>query len=160
MLWNIIAWPVMAQDSLSNIKELETLLQQRKDRFEAYAQSADNRSGIFGNKTKKDLEQSREILLEIVKTDNVILTTLEKAIVQRGMAKADYSVNEMDYKQTIERLTAAADTLNTQLIAAKERNLAGENEVSEQRNISYLLLSITLIFAGVIVYLWRRPKAA
>src|SRR4051794_10858748 len=82
---------IFAQDSLSNISELEKLLKERKLRFDAYAESADQRSGIFGTKTKKDLEQSREILLQIVKTDNALLNALDHAIVRRGMAKADYS---------------------------------------------------------------------
>src|SRR6185436_7073698 len=87
-----------AQDSIGNIEELQKLLKERKDRFEAYATSADQRSGIFGNKTKKDLEKSREILFQIVKTDNNILTELDRAISHRGMAKADYSVDEAGYK--------------------------------------------------------------
>src|SRR6185295_18213620 len=80
-----------AQDSLGNITELQKLLKDRKNRFVAYATSADQRSGIFGNKTKKDLEKSREILFEIVKTDNTIFNELTRVISKRGMAKADYS---------------------------------------------------------------------
>src|SRR5438034_1347796 len=102
ILFNVNNLP--AQDSLSNIVELQHMLQQRKDQFQAYAEAADHRSGIFGMKTKKDLEQSREILLSIVNLDNRIMEKLNRVISARGMAKADYSTELLDDRQTIDRL--------------------------------------------------------
>jgi hypothetical protein len=148
-----------AQDSLGNITELQKLLKERKDRFEAYANSADERSGIFGNKTKKDLEKSREILLQIVKTDNNILLELDRAISHRGMAKADYSVDEASYKQTIDRLTQASDTLNSQLIAAKESNATIQKKLSTQQWMIYLSIAIIVVLFFVIIQSKRKQKS-
>ena len=145
-----------AQDSLGNITELQKLLKERKDRFEAYATSADKRSGIFGNKTKKDLEKSREILFQIVKTDNNILSELDRAISHRGMAKADYSVDEAGYKQTIDRLTQASDTLNSQLIAEKEINATMEKKMNIQQWMVYLQLALIVILILVIIQMRRK----
>ena len=146
-----------AQDSLGNITELQKLLKERKDRFEAYATSADQRSGIFGNKTKKDLEKSREILFQIVKTDNNILNELTRVISKRGMAKADYSYDESGYKQTIDQLTQAADTLNKQLVAVKEINAAMESKAHTQQWILYLLLGVIALLTIGIVLKGRKP---
>src|SRR5262245_16299247 len=90
-----------SQDSLSSISELQILLKQRKDHFQEYAAAADKRSGIFGTKTKKDLEQSREILLGIVTLDNRIMERLNSVIAARGMARADNSSQLMENQQTI-----------------------------------------------------------
>ena len=146
-----------AQDSLGSISELQRLLQQRKDRFQEYATAADQRSGIFGTKTKKDLEQSREILLQIVKTDNNILNALNQAIARRGMAKADYSYDQIENKETIDRLTQAADTLNKQLIAAREVNASLEKKAGTQRGVSYTLIGV-IIFLSISFLLGRRKN--
>jgi len=147
-----------AQDSLGNLTELQHLLQIRKDRFQEYATAADQRTGIFGTKTKKDLEQSREILLQIVKTDNNILNALNQAIVRRGMAKADYSYDEIQNSQTIERLTEAADTLNKQLITAREINDSLEKKTGMQSGINYILIGIIVFLS--ISFLWRATKSS
>ena len=145
-----------AQDSIGNIAELQKLLKERKDRFEAYATSADQRSGIFGNKTKKDLEKSREILFQIVKTDNTIFNELTRVISKRGMAKADYSYDEMAYKQTIDQLTLAADTLNKQLVAVKAINTSLENKADIQEWILYSLLGVIVLLTLGIVLKGRK----
>lgn len=147
-----------AQDSLGNITELKKLLQERKDRFSQYSEAAEMKSGIFGNITKKDLEHSRDILIEIVKTDNHLLTELDKAIEKRGIAKADYSFDEVAYKQTIENLANATDTLNVQLTAAKDLNKVVQSSLRKQQWISYVLLSIVGILLFVIFMIRRKRK--
>ena len=145
-----------AQDSLGNITELQRLLKERKDHFQEYSQAADQRSGIFGNKTKRDLEQSREILFNIVKTDNHILEELDRAISNRGMAKADYSFEETSYKQTIEQLSQATDTLNKQLEAQKQISASMQNKADSQRWILYVLAGIIGLLSVYIF--WSKAR--
>jgi hypothetical protein len=144
-----------AQDSLGDISELQKLLKDRKDRFEEYATSADKRSGIFGTKTKKDLEKSREILLEIVKTDNNIFNELNHVIVKRGMTKADYSYDQITDKQTIDRLAQAVDTLNKQLIVAKEINTSLQKKAGVQKVVFFLLIT-AIVLLLLLVLMTRR----
>jgi predicted ribosome quality control (RQC) complex YloA/Tae2 family protein len=157
ILFFLFAAPLIAQDSLGNIAELQKLLKDRKDRFEAYATSADQHSGIFGNKTKKDLEKSREILFQIVRTDNTIFDELTRVISKRGMAKADYSYDEVAYKQTIDQLTQATDTLNKQLAAVKEINAAMEKKANIQQWVLYSLLGAIVLLTLGIVLKTRKP---
>jgi hypothetical protein len=91
-----------------------------------------------------------------VKTDNNILTELDQAIIHRGMAKADYSVDEVGYKQTIDKLTHASDTLNSQLIAEKEINATMQKKLNTQHWIVYLELAIMAILSLVIIQIRRK----
>jgi len=147
---SVCAGQVYSQDSLGNLKELKQLLMQRKDQFDTYAKQADERSGIFGNKTKKDLEKSREILLQIVKIDNSIMDELNRAITNRGMAKADYSTDQLQYTTTIQQLTLAADTLEKQL------NIATEAKASLQKKITLQQWAIYFLCAAILIGLWQR----
>ncbi len=155
LLLSFLCPVVHSQDSLGNIIELQKLLKERKDKFEDYASSADKRSGIFKMKTKKDLEASREILLQIVKTDNHIFSALSSAISHRGMAKSDYSYDELNYKQTIDRLSLAADTLNKQLVAEKELHAANERKAGTLQWIVYVLAGIVVLLT-VAIFIRRR----
>jgi hypothetical protein len=151
----LIFFNVNAQDSLGSITELQRLLKERRDRFDAYATSADQKSGIFGNKTKKDLEESRTILLEIVKTDNQLLNELDRAISRRGIAKADYSVAEVGYRETIDRLSQAVDTLNKQLIAERELSASFQHKTESGQWFLYLLLAIIAVLVAILL---RRKR--
>jgi hypothetical protein len=145
-----------AQDSLNSITELQHLLQQRKDRFETYAEAADKRSGILGTKTKKDLEQSREVLLDIVNLDNRIMGELNRAISTRGIAKADYSNDLMDSRQTIQRLSAASDTLYKQLQVIKVENEELRKKTEQGKWITYLFLAWVILFG--LLFFFRRKR--
>ncbi|MFI5136133.1 MAG: hypothetical protein ACHQD9_09795 [Chitinophagales bacterium] len=147
---------LFAQDSLNNIIELQQLLKQRKDQFDSYAVAADQRSGIFGNKTKKDLEKSREILLGMVKIDNKIMDKLGQTISTRGMAKADYSVDEMGYQQRIKQLTLATDTLYKQLVTARENQSSLQKKITMQQVGLYFLGAMFTVL--LILFFVRRNQ--
>src|SRR4051812_44629981 len=68
----------MAQTGASDIDkaELKSLLEERQAKFNSYSASLEKRSGIFGNKTKNDIKKSSEVLIDLVKADNRIISTL------------------------------------------------------------------------------------
>src|SRR5690606_20082981 len=53
-------------------QKVNQLLDRRASRFGHFDESLKKRTGIFGMKTKKDMQASINILLEIVRTDNEI----------------------------------------------------------------------------------------
>ena len=138
-----------AQDSLGNIGELQKLMKQRQDQFEAYANAAEQRSGIFKNKTKKDLEESREILLQIVNIDNRIMSELNRVVSSRGLAKANYSFDVQQYTETISNLTAATDTLSRQLDILKHDHAGLEKKEYLQRWLMYIFAGTTLLLIAM-----------
>ena len=58
-------------------KKINLLLADRSSKFGQYDQSLSSRTGIFGLKTKKDMQRSIDILTEIVRTDNNIFVELK-----------------------------------------------------------------------------------
>jgi hypothetical protein len=58
-------------------KKINQLLDERSSRFGQYESSLGKRSGIFGLKTKKDMQFSNDILRQIVLTDNDIFSELK-----------------------------------------------------------------------------------
>jgi uncharacterized protein (DUF3084 family) len=57
--------------------KINNLLAERSARFGQYDKSLKQRSGIFGLKTKKDMQASNDILTQIVLTDNDIFSELK-----------------------------------------------------------------------------------
>jgi hypothetical protein len=157
-LFLLLCINLFAQDSLGNLKELQQLLQLRQQQFQSYAAAADQRSGIFGNKTKKDLEESREILLRIVEIDNRIMVELDQAIAERGMAKADFSADQMNYEKTIRQLTMAADTLEKQVGALRAEQGRRTKQWQNQKIISGLFGLLLGFGIGAWLLVGRRKK--
>jgi hypothetical protein len=73
--------------SASDKAMLQALLQERKDRFEKYTNSLGEKTGIFGGKTKKDLQSSQKILVEIVRLDNQLISILNRQLDDKEFQK-------------------------------------------------------------------------
>lgn len=139
--------------------KVNKLLEQRSLRFGQYDNSLGQRSGIFGMKTKKDMEVSNNILRQIVLTDNDIFSELkilldykdfEKNEVQ---AKAETIESRIDkFQQTITRLQQNNENLKLEA----EKNLQKANKL-----FNYLLVIIIALLLAVwyIIILKKLPKA-
>ncbi len=103
-----------AQDSTAYTlqrKKVNDLLDQRNAKFGQYEQSLASKTGIFGLKTKKDMQKSIDILSEIVITDNHVFKELKILMDYKDMEKtvSDTRVTESgerinNYMMTIARL--------------------------------------------------------
>ena len=79
-------------------KKINMMLEQRSQKFGQYDESLKKRTGIFGLQTKKDIRNSNEILMDIVKTDNDLY---EQIKVLLGM-------NTFQQKQALDKSAEAA----------------------------------------------------
>ena len=70
-------------------KRVNQLLADRSAKFGQYDQSLISRTGIFGLKTKKDIERSTDILTEIVRTDNDIFRELKVLLDYKDFEKTE-----------------------------------------------------------------------
>lgn len=134
------------------------LLTERSEKFDKYDSSLKRRTGIFGLKTKKDMQASNDILTEIVLTDNRIFTELKTLLDYKDFEKketenrAENSENRIKrYQLTITGLQQENDKIRT------------ENEMLNKKNSGlsvylYLLVLILLISAFYIYKLKILPK--
>lgn len=127
--------------------KVNKLLAERSNRFGQYDTSLGKRSGIFGMKTKKDMEASNNILRQIVLTDNDIFSELkilldykdfEKNQVQ---AKAVTIESRIDrYQETITRLQQNNENLKIE---------ANKSLLKADKLFNYLLIILIILLLAV-----------
>jgi chromosome segregation ATPase len=108
-------------------KKVNNLLSNRSSKFGQYDESLTKRTGIFGLKTKKDMQRSINILTEIVQTDNEIFKELkilldykdlEKSQVQTRATETESRINA--YMQTIKKLQQQNDKIKDEFAQVEE----------------------------------------
>lgn len=120
------------EDSTAYEKQRERvnkLLQQRSERFGAFDASLQARTGIFGLKTKKDMQASIDILKEIVLTDNYIFKETKALLDYKDIEKktvesraSESSERITGYINTISKLQRNQDSLKEELLVLKNRS--------------------------------------
>jgi hypothetical protein len=141
-------------DVLKDRKDLQNLLLERSQKFDTFTSSLEKRSGIFGNKTKKDIGRSNEVLIEIVKTDNRIISTLNRVIDFRNFEKTNMNYDVMQQNQNHDNLLHATDTLSKQVTALTAVNKSLKTKSQKLQWLSWLLF----ILSGVLGYMMFRKK--
>ncbi len=154
---------VAAQSSTSDTSGYEAqrqkvneLLQQRSARFGKFDESLKKRTGIFGLKTKKDMQASIDILKQIVLTDNDIFRETKILLDYKDFEKSQIALraNEFDgringYIKTISKLQREQERLTAEINALEKSN---------QRNQGLVVLfALAAVSAGVMLFL-RRQK--
>src|SRR5690606_38635822 len=118
------------------------LLNQRSARFGQFNQSLQSRTGIFGLKTKKDMQASIDILKEIVATDNHIFKETKVLLDYKDMEKTfiSYQAN-----QSAERINGYVNTISKQQkIQEQQSQQIKELQQKSDRYFVYLLLSLLI----------------
>jgi hypothetical protein len=156
------------QDSVKQKDEkrlLRSLLSERKERFAQYTEHLDDKSGFFGNQTKKDLREINEVLKDIVRTDNTIIIELERLLDQRKFEnfRSEYETKRAGHElvtlqEQNEKLIAQNDTLVKQL-----QMVQGTGQYAERRsNPIYIFCTFffgaILLFLGLLEYRKRRQR--
>lgn len=143
-------------------QKVNALLDQRQDRYGHYENSLKTRTGIFGLKTKRDMQSSINILLQIVEMDTeVFLETrklltfkdqmleyseFEKEKVQDLASEYDQRIN--GYISTISKLQQEQDRLREEINGLRSRNAYA--------NVFVFLALIVLLGSGM--WFWYRKK--
>jgi hypothetical protein len=152
-----VAHAQVTSDSLAyqaQRKRINSMLDQRKQKFGQYSQSLSMHTGIFGLQTKKDIRHSNDILNDIVKTDNDIFVqlkilleyrTFEQNQVQSHSSETDNA--NLGFMNTINKLRAQNEKLKKD----------AETTAEQQQKTSQTALAI---IAGliIIVLLLLRAK--
>jgi len=134
--------------------ELLQLLKQRKELFDKYNASLENKSGLFGNKTKNDLRDSQDKLMAVVAADNKIMNSLSRTLDYRNFEKQTMSYDVSNYEDRIRNISVLNDTLNKQYINCKTENKNLHSTVKRYHLYIASLIILILITGGA----WVRKS--
>src|SRR6185369_7534982 len=95
---------ILAQGTTEERKDLHDLIDIRRSKFESYSHSLEKKSGIFGNKTKRDMQLSNEVLSEIVETDNRIISLLNHVVNFRSYEKVNNTYDLIERNEQVQNL--------------------------------------------------------
>jgi len=133
--------------------KVNALLAERSAKFGQYDESLNQRTGIFGWQTRKDIKNSNEILRQVVLTDNNIFKELKVLMEykdlqnQQKVAVADHSQEKLDsYMRAIKKLQDQNELLKAQ---AKKNN---------QSLSTYIIIALILIMAGGFYFFNKELK--
>jgi len=129
-----------AQDTLAyeiQRQRVNSLLDQRSVRFGEFDQSLKARTGIFGLKTKKDMQASIDILKEIVATDNNIFKETKVLLEYKDMEKTFIS---FEAQQSTQRINGYINTIS-KLEKNQEQQAKKIRELQQTSN-RYLMASL------------------
>lgn len=155
--------PVSAQLALPDTSGYETqrqkvneLLRQRSARFGRFDESLKKRTGIFGLKTKKDMQASIDILKQIVLADNDIFRETKMLLDYKDFEKSQITdqATEFDgringYIKTISKLQREQEQLVADISKLEQSNRRSEGLL--------MLFGLTAVGIGTFLYL-RRQK--
>ncbi len=137
---------------------INKLLSERSEKFDQYDHSLRKRTGIFGLKTKKDMQASNDILTQIVITDNTIFKELKTLLDYKDFEKKETENRAETSEGRIERYQLTITGLQQE-----NDKVRAENELLNSKNASmsmylYLLVFILLIAMFYIYQLKILPK--
>lgn len=124
-------------------EKLNKLITERQTLHQEWQQSETQKSGIFGNRTKKDMVATNEWMKRIILKDNQIMQELEmlKKIetTEIGYEKDDYKFISQKQEQDIGKLKRALANKDEEIVNAKS-----DRRTYEWTTFVFFLLSIIL----------------
>ena len=137
-------------------QKVNQLLQQRSARFGQFDESLKKRTGIFGLKTKKDMQASIDILKQIVLTDNDVFRETKMLLDYKDFEKSQISqqADEFDgringYIKTISKLQREQERLSAEVDKLQKSNLRNQGLL--------VLFALAAIGMGAFLF-FRRQK--
>ena len=129
-------------------KKINLLLEDRSAKFSRYDNSLTKKSGIFGLKTKRDMQASNDILTQIVVTDNSIFSELKTLLDYK-----DFEKTEVEHRA--ETVEGRVDRFQTTITRLQQENEKLKVDLQKQigklnRMLIYLVSSILLLLIVVI----------
>lgn len=134
--------------------KVNSLLAERSSRFGQYDESLNQRTGIFGWQTKRDIKNSNEILRQVVLTDNNIFKELKVLMDYKDLQNQQKVAIADDSQERIENYMRTIKKLQDQNAQLKEdSNHTGKN-IS-----NYIVAFLILIMAGGFYFFNKKIKS-
>jgi hypothetical protein len=142
-------------------QKVNKLLDDRTARFGKFDESLRKKTGIFGLKTKKDMQASIDILKEIVLTDNAIfretknlLTFKDQQLVYKEFEKSQIEELAKEYDQRIDGYIATISKL-------QKSNDQQQQSIRNQQGNHIFWMVWALLATGIALFLgfkWYQLK--
>jgi hypothetical protein len=133
--------------------KLQMMIKER-DRLQAqWKESESKKSGIFGNRTKKDMIETNEWLERILSKDNQIMNELrmigsiETSVI--GQEKEDYKTISFRLENQVQALKRA--------LAEKDQTIA--EKLKERRGFEWASFILFLVSSGLGLWIYRIKKS-
>lgn len=123
--------------------KLELMVQERDQLHSQWKASENKKSGIFGNRTKKDMIESNEWLERIIVKDNLIMDELR---LSGAIENTSVSQEKEDYKSITLKLEQDVQALK-RAVADREEKIKESN--SEKRTFEWVSLILFWVCLGL-----------
>ena len=123
--------------------KLELMVQERDGLVSQWKASENKKSGIFGNRTKKDMIESNQWLERIITKDNLIMDELR---LSGAIENTSVSQEKEDYKSITLKLEQDVQALK-RAVADREKQI--EEKASERRTYEWACLILFWICLGL-----------
>lgn len=133
-------------------RKINQLLDERSNRFGQYESSLSKKTGIFGLKTKKDMQFSNDILRQIALTDNDIFSELKILLDYKDFEKQQVETRAVTVEGRIDRYQTSITRLQQE--NQKLRTQVDKYITDYDRQRNYLIL----LFICLIVCVWYILK--
>lgn len=117
---------LISANSLAQSAKLNNILAERRALYTEWKDAIEQKSGIFGNQTKADLEEVNDILKKIIKKDNEIVDELE------ATKANDFQALTEKYNKLLEeneQLSKQKKSLENKLAEEKEYQKANQSHI-------------------------------
>lgn len=143
-------------DRTADRAELHKLLQERQKKFDTYSSSLEKRSGIFGGKTKMDIQRSNEVLTDIIESDNRIISVLNRVVDFKTYEKANMNYELLSCNERVGNLQRAVDALNKQMTSLGASNTTLQQKA---RNLKLLATAFGILVLGLLLFIAARKSS-
>lgn len=136
--------------------KVNKLLTERSQRFGQFDESLQKRTGIFGLKTKKDMQASIDILKQIVLTDNDIFQETKALLDFKDFEKSQIADRASEFDG---RINGYIKTISK--LQREHERMASEINALEKANQFYqgLVILLVLIAVGIgVFFVIKRQK--
>jgi uncharacterized protein YaiI (UPF0178 family) len=133
--------------------KLDKLLKERDSMHREWKSSESKKSGIFGNRTKKDMIETNDWMERIIQKDNQIIEELR---LLGEIEKTEITYEKNDYKFISQKLEREIALLKR---ALEERDLQTIEQQSSKRIYEWTTLIFFLSTVVLGYFYWKKSRA-
>jgi hypothetical protein len=154
-LLTLALWPAFGGPQDHEKAALQKLVEEREQRFGEYSRAAAAKSGFFGNKTKNDLRNQVEVLTEIVKTDNRIISLLKNFLDYKTFQRTEMVYSQAEQEEKNQRLDAITTRLSKEIETVRKENKSLVIRNRWARLLNWLMAILTTV---AVYYWWKAQR--